>query len=133
MTSKQLYLRLLGYVRPYKKIFLLSILFTVILAITEPALPALFKPLLDGSFVEKDPTTIRLMPLALIGIFIVRGIAAYGSTMAIQWVANKVVMDLIADDATVGWEKADQGWIYNKNMAAELRFEAQVQREVLIK
>jgi subfamily B ATP-binding cassette protein MsbA len=94
MTSKQLYIRLLGYVRPYKTTFIVSILFTVILALTEPALPALFKPLLDGSFVDKDPTTIRLMPLALIGLFILRGVATYGSTIAIQWVANKVVMDL---------------------------------------
>ncbi|MCU7809689.1 MAG: lipid A export permease/ATP-binding protein MsbA [Candidatus Thiodiazotropha sp. (ex Notomyrtea botanica)] len=94
MTSKQLYLRLLGYVRPYRKTFILSILFTVLLALTEWVLPALFKPLLDGSFVEKDMQTIRLMPLALIGIFILRGIASYTSTMAIQWVANKVVMDL---------------------------------------
>ncbi|MCU7828336.1 MAG: lipid A export permease/ATP-binding protein MsbA [Candidatus Thiodiazotropha sp. (ex Myrtea sp. 'scaly one' KF741663)] len=94
MTSKQLYLRLLGYVRPYRKTFTLSILFTVLLALTEWVLPALFKPLLDGSFVEKDMQTIRLMPLALIGIFILRGIASYTSTMAIQWVANKVVMDL---------------------------------------
>ncbi|MCU7806857.1 MAG: lipid A export permease/ATP-binding protein MsbA [Candidatus Thiodiazotropha sp. (ex Semelilucina semeliformis)] len=94
MTSKQLYLRLLSYVRPYRKTFILSILFTVLLALTEWVLPALFKPLLDGSFVEKDMQTIRLMPLALIGIFILRGIASYTSTMAIQWVANKVVMDL---------------------------------------
>jgi subfamily B ATP-binding cassette protein MsbA len=34
------------------------------------------------------------MPLALIGLFILRGVATYGSTIAIQWVANKVVMDL---------------------------------------
>ncbi|MCU7843669.1 MAG: lipid A export permease/ATP-binding protein MsbA [Candidatus Thiodiazotropha sp. (ex Monitilora ramsayi)] len=94
MTSKQLYLRLLGYVRPYRKIFAFSILFTVLLALTDWMLPALFKPLLDGSFVEKDIQSIRLMPLALIGIFIVRGIAYYSSTVAIQWVANKVVMDL---------------------------------------
>jgi subfamily B ATP-binding cassette protein MsbA len=94
MTSKQLYLRLLGYARPYRKIFALSILFTVILALTQPVLAALFKPLLDGSFVEKDLETIRLMPLALIGLFIVRGLATYSSTMAIQWVANKVIMDL---------------------------------------
>ncbi len=94
MTSKQLYLRLLGYVRPYRKIFALSILFTVILALTQPLLAALFKPLLDGSFVEKDLETIRLMPLALIGLFILRGIMTYSGTIAIQWVANKVIMDL---------------------------------------
>jgi subfamily B ATP-binding cassette protein MsbA len=94
MTSKQLYLRLLGYVRPYRKVFAFSILFTILLALTQPMVPALFKPLLDGSFVDKDLDTIRLMPLALIGLFIVRGIASYSSTMAIQWVSNKVIMDL---------------------------------------
>ncbi|MGD8910235.1 MAG: ABC transporter transmembrane domain-containing protein, partial [Chromatiales bacterium] len=94
MTSKQLYLRLLGYVRPYGKTFAFSILFTVLLALTQPMVPAIFKPLLDGSFVEKDLGTIRLMPLALIGLFFVRGIASYASTMAIQWVSNKVIMDL---------------------------------------
>jgi subfamily B ATP-binding cassette protein MsbA len=94
MTSKQLYLRLLGYVRPYRKVFALSILFTVLLALTQPMVPAIFKPMLDGSFVEKDIDTIRLMPLALIGLFFIRGIASYASTMAIQWVSNKVIMDL---------------------------------------
>lgn len=94
MTSKQLYLRLLGYVRPYRKVFAVSILFTVLLALTQPAVPAIFKPLLDGSFVDKDLDTIRLMPLLLIGLFFIRGIASYSSTMALQWVANKVIMDL---------------------------------------
>ncbi len=94
MTSKQLYLRLLGYVRPYRKIFTLSILFTVLLALTQPGVAALFKPMLDGSFVEKDLEMIKLMPLLLIGLLFIRGIASYCSTMAIQWVANKVVMDL---------------------------------------
>jgi subfamily B ATP-binding cassette protein MsbA len=94
MTSKQLYLRLLGYVRPYRKVFAFSILCTVLLALIQPMVAALFKPLLDGSFVEKDMSTIRLMPLALIGLFVIRGFSSYGSTMALQWVANKVVMDL---------------------------------------
>ncbi|MBA1331878.1 hypothetical protein QQ73_12345, partial [Candidatus Endoriftia persephone str. Guaymas] len=70
LTSKTLYLRLLGYVKPYRRLFALSIFFTVLLALTEPMLPALLKPLLDGSFVEKDPQTIRLMPFALVGVFL---------------------------------------------------------------
>lgn len=94
MNSKDLYLRLLRYVRPYWRIFVLSIVGTVVLAATEPAMPALLKPMLDGSFVEKDQDMIRLIPLVLIGLFAIRGIAGYVSTVAITWVANRLVMDL---------------------------------------
>ncbi len=94
VDSKELYLRLLSYVKPYWRTFLISIVAMVVLAATEPAMPALMKPLLDGSFVEKDPGLIRLMPILLVLLFVVRGVSNYISTVALTWVANKVVMDL---------------------------------------
>lgn len=94
MNSRELYFRLLSYVKPYRRVFALSIAATIVLAATEPAMPALLKPLLDGSFVEKDPTYIRIMPLLLVGLFVIRGIAGYVSTVAITWVSNRVVQDL---------------------------------------
>ncbi len=75
-NSKKLYFRLLSYVKPYTRVFIASILGTVVLAATEPAIPALIKPLLDGSFVEKDPKFITLMPILLVGLFLVRGVSA---------------------------------------------------------
>ena len=69
MTSSQLYLRLLGYVKPYWRIFAISILGTVVAAATEPLLPALLKPMLDGTFVHKDDTVMRLAPLFIVLIF----------------------------------------------------------------
>jgi len=71
-----------------------ALLAMVIAAATEPALPALLKPLLDGSFVQKDPETIRLIPLLIIGLFLLRGISGYASSYAMSWVANKLVMDM---------------------------------------
>jgi subfamily B ATP-binding cassette protein MsbA len=94
MTSTELYLRLLRYVAPYWRVFAAGILGMIIVAATEPALPALLKPLLDGSFVERDETMIRLIPLAIIGVFVIRGAASYLGDFAIHWVGNKVVMDL---------------------------------------
>jgi len=94
LNSKQLYLRLLRYVLPYWRIFLVSLVSMALVAATEPAFPALLKPLLDGSFVKKDPDMIRLIPLLLIGLFVLRGIATFSSSYAISWVANKVVTDL---------------------------------------
>jgi subfamily B ATP-binding cassette protein MsbA len=66
----------------------------IIMAITEPAIPALMKPMLDGSFVNKDPAMIKLIPLALILLALVRGIAMFGSDFGLQWIATKVVIDL---------------------------------------
>lgn len=94
LSSKALYLRLLSYVKPYWVVFLIAIVAMVVLALTEPAMPALIKPLLDGSFVEKDPDLMQLMPILIVLLFFIRGVANYISTVAINWVANKVVMDL---------------------------------------
>ncbi len=94
ITGRQLYRRLLRYVVPYWRIFLVSIVSMALVAASEPAFPALLKPLLDGSFVKKDPEMMRLMPLLLVGLFVLRGIATFTSSYAISWVANRVVMDL---------------------------------------
>jgi subfamily B ATP-binding cassette protein MsbA len=94
LTSTQLYLRLLSYVKPYWRVFAASIVGTAVAAATEPLLPALLKPMLDGTFVHKDDFVIRWAPLIIVLIFLVRGIAGFVATYAINWVGNKVVMDL---------------------------------------
>ncbi|MDP1717157.1 MAG: ABC transporter transmembrane domain-containing protein [Burkholderiales bacterium] len=94
MTSTELYLRLLKYVAPYRRVFALALAAMMVVAATEPALPAIFKPLIDGTFVDEDVTIMRWMPFAIIGLFVVRGLAEYVANYSITWVGNKVVMDL---------------------------------------
>jgi len=94
MTSPQLYLRLLGYVKPYWRVFAIAILATIVSASTEPLLPALLKPWLDGTFVNKDDMVMRLAPMLILVIFFVRGVASFVGTYAIGWVGGKLVMDL---------------------------------------
>ncbi len=88
------YRRLLGYVRPYWRVFALSIGGMLVFAATEPVFAALMKPLIDGSFVERDPEVVRLMPWLLIGLFVVRGIAGFVNTYFLSWVGRRVVTDL---------------------------------------
>ena len=94
MTSTQLYLRLLRYVAPYWRTFLISILGMVVVAITQPAVPILMKPMLDGSFVNKDPTWIQIIPFLVVLLMLVHGIATFVSGYGSNWVGNKVVLDL---------------------------------------
>ena len=97
MTSLQLYLRLLRYVKPYWHAFAVSILGMAVSAATEPLLPALLKPFLDGTFVHKDDLVLRWAPLIILVIFFVRGLSSFVGAYAINWVGNKLVMDLRAE------------------------------------
>ena len=97
-SSGALYARLLGYVRPYAKVFGLALLGMVAAAATEPLFPALMKPLLDGGFGAGKQASFPPLAFAaaLVGIFILRGILSFGSSYFLAWVANRVVLDLRA-------------------------------------
>jgi ABC-type multidrug transport system, ATPase and permease components len=90
----KIYRRLLGYVLPFWQIFALAILGMVVYALTQPAFAALVKPLLDKSFVQHDPQTIRLIPMLVIGLFVLRGLAGFFSTYFINWVGRSVIKSL---------------------------------------
>jgi subfamily B ATP-binding cassette protein MsbA len=92
--SLQLYLRLLRYIRPYWVPFALSIVGMAVLAVTEPAFPALLQPLLDGSFAHKESPLLSWLPALIVAVFLVRGTASYLSDYAIGWVASRIVFDL---------------------------------------
>ncbi|MCU7924365.1 MAG: lipid A export permease/ATP-binding protein MsbA [Candidatus Thiodiazotropha sp. (ex Dulcina madagascariensis)] len=94
MTGRELYLRLLQRVRPYWRQFGSAMSAMVVLALTEPAIPILMKPMLDGSFVEKDPVYIFWSPILLILLFSIRGIMNFITNVTFEWVAGKVVLDL---------------------------------------
>lgn len=92
--ARVVYRRLLGYVRPYWRIFGLSIAGMLVFAVTEPLFAAMMKPLIDGSFVDRDIEIVRLMPWLLVGLFVVRGLAGFVNTYFLSWVGRRVVADL---------------------------------------
>ena len=89
-----IYKRLLSYVYKYRMVFAVGIFFVVIYALTSPAITIFMKPLLDGSFVEKDPVWILWSPIILVGLFAIRGIASYLNAVCTTWVTGHVVCDI---------------------------------------
>jgi len=92
--NSNLYLRLLSYTFQHKLIFIASIIAMAMFAVTDTAFAALIKPLLDGSFVSKDPETIRLFPFVLIALFLIRSISGFVSTYGIAYVGRSVIMKI---------------------------------------
>ncbi|EGK71806.1 Lipid A export ATP-binding/permease protein MsbA [Methyloversatilis universalis FAM5] len=94
VSSRALYARLLGYVRPYWIAFAVSVVCMALTAAAEPAFPAIMKALLDGGFNGQDPDAIWFYPLAIVLLFVVRGIFGFIADYAFAWAANNVVLDL---------------------------------------
>ncbi|MFT5131729.1 MAG: subfamily B ATP-binding cassette protein MsbA [Gammaproteobacteria bacterium] len=93
-TDLHLYLRLLEYVRPYWRVFGISILAMVMLAVTNPATAALFKYMIEGVFLTQDADKVSQIIVALVLLSVIAAIANYVSGLSLHWVANKVIMDL---------------------------------------
>ena len=94
LSSKELYLRLLKHARPHWKILLAAIAANAITAALEPALPALFKHMLDEGFVAKNQAWLLWMPLGIIALLVLRGLAGFAASYAVAWIDTRLVQDL---------------------------------------
>jgi ATP-binding cassette, subfamily B, bacterial MsbA len=93
-TGKEIYQRLLRHAVKYWKVFIVSVIAMAAVAATSTSFAALMKPLMDGSFVQRDPATIRMVPIALIGIYLVRAIALFVSMYGMSWVGRTIIYEL---------------------------------------
>ena len=93
-SSFQLYRRLLSYALVYWEIFTIAIIGMVIVASASTAFTALMKPMMDGSFVNRDPDTIKWIPLAIIGIFSVRIVGAYAASYGMSVIGRNVIREI---------------------------------------
>ncbi len=93
-SSRVLYTRLLRYVTPYRLVFGASLLAMAVAAGTETMLGALMKPLVDENFVNHQNSDPLMVPLAIVGVALVRAISTFINDYSMTWLSNQVVLDL---------------------------------------
>lgn len=94
MTSRDLYVRLLRHVWPYRGALFGGIVAMVVNGLSNAALVKLTGPMVDQLFVHKNHAMAILLPLGIIAVFLVSGIASFASGYSSQWVASKVILDM---------------------------------------
>jgi subfamily B ATP-binding cassette protein MsbA len=92
--AMETYRRLIGYLRPHRGMFSLGVLGMVIFAATDAGWAAFVKFFLDGTFVAKDPRMVWLVPLSLVGLFVLRGFGDFLQTYCPGFVGRHVVKTL---------------------------------------
>ncbi len=83
--------RLFGMLGPYKKRLIIAFCGMIMTALTEPMFPAVMRLLLDHGFGGKPAFSLWLVPLAIIGIFVLRGISTYTTTYMMTWVSSRLL------------------------------------------
>lgn len=79
---------------PYSRVAAVLVVSILIGAALEPMLPALMKPLIDQNLVAAQSQNLWLIPLLLVIVVLLRGLADYSVTYTSQYIALRVVEDL---------------------------------------
>ncbi|MBI4800646.1 MAG: lipid A export permease/ATP-binding protein MsbA [Desulfarculus sp.] len=98
MTSDMaLYRRLLAKVRPYWQRLFWAMILMVIVAAASSAMAYMVKPVMDDIFVAKDQAMLFMVPLAVIGLYGVKGVCSYGQTYLMQFVGQRIITQFRID------------------------------------
>lgn len=92
-----IYARLLRYVKRYWLVFLLAFAAMIVYSLTQTAFAALMKPLMNGGFVNRNPTVIRLIAGEILLLFLVRGVAGFTLNYSMSWIGRRVILALRSD------------------------------------
>jgi subfamily B ATP-binding cassette protein MsbA len=110
-------LKLAPYFAKQRGVWALAIGATLVAAMTEPLIPALFKPLLDEGFAGKG-LPVWSIPVAVIGLFAIRGITFFLAQYALARVTNDG-MEKLRNDLFAQLVKADLS-LFNRHSASSL-------------
>ncbi|MBI0203642.1 lipid A ABC transporter ATP-binding protein/permease MsbA [Yersinia pestis] len=94
LSTWQTFRRLWPTISPYKAGLIVAAIALILNAASDTFMLSLLKPLLDDGFGNSNNSILKWMPLAVIGLMVVRGVTGFVSSYCISWVSGKVVMHI---------------------------------------
>ncbi len=97
MTFKEIYRRYWPYIKGYKFQYLM-ILIGILLTVASTAGTAhIMQPLMDNMFIKKEPQMLYIIPMLLVGIYVVKSIGRYIQSVFTAYVGMHIVSRLRKD------------------------------------
>lgn len=94
MSMSATFRRILSLLFPYKSRLLLVLVAMSITAATEPAVAAMMKLLLDKGFSEVRSFSLWLVPLFVVGVFVIRGLSTFTTTYLMSAISGRLISTL---------------------------------------
>jgi ATP-binding cassette, subfamily B, bacterial MsbA len=89
-----LYLRLVSYIYPYRRQFLLAFFCMILTGILDASPIALLKPILDDVFTQHDRGMLLLLPLGLVFLFTAKGVTHFIQKFIMRTIGQRAMRDL---------------------------------------
>ena len=83
--------RLLPYLRPYWPVLLAGGLLALLVSGAEAFIAWLVKPAMDDIFLKRDVTMLKVIPLALLGAYVAKGVGRFGQSYLMASVGERVI------------------------------------------
>jgi subfamily B ATP-binding cassette protein MsbA len=94
MTNREIYIRLLGYSRPYLWRIILAMIFSLIVAGSDVAYVNLIEPLVDKIIAAGNSELVYLVPIFIVGLSVLKGGGRYFQEYYVKTAGQLVVQDL---------------------------------------
>ena len=92
--DSRLYKRILTYTKPYFGLIALGMILAFLVSVMNGVSAWLVKPVLDDIFLEKKMTMLKLLPVAIILIYTVKGSAGYAQSYIMRSVGQRIITRL---------------------------------------
>jgi subfamily B ATP-binding cassette protein MsbA len=94
----EIYKRLYGYMKPYMGRVVIAIFLMVLTAAFTALSVYVLKPVIDQIFANPNKAEamnyLKIMPFAIIIIFVLKGVTGYAQKYMTDWVGNKIILDM---------------------------------------
>ncbi|MDD6598297.1 lipid A export permease/ATP-binding protein MsbA [Anaerovibrio sp.] len=88
------YLRLLAYIKPYKKRLAAAVVCIIMAAGANLYLPWIIKDMIDDVLMSKDMLMLNLIAAGILVVMFTRGVFYYGQSYLVSYVGQRVIIDV---------------------------------------
>ncbi len=90
----KLFLKVMAYAKPYRGLFIFSVILTVVLGALGTARPILIRSVIDDAILQVNaPELVRLMIL-LVGLLVAEALGQFGFMYAANWLGQSIIKDI---------------------------------------
>lgn len=88
------YKRLLSYLKPYKKLLMLSVFFMILVSLSNLVVPWIIKDVIDRVLENKDLGMLYIIIVVILVTFFIRALTTFGHRYLMGYIGQAVIMDI---------------------------------------
>jgi len=90
----KLFVRVLAYAKPYRMLFIFSVVLTVVLGAMGTARPILIRQVIDDAILGGDAPMLLNLTVILVGLLVVESLGQFAFMYAANWLGQSIIKDI---------------------------------------